>query len=900
MFLAASQTSNLHSLPLLFFSGRSRSHRTLSKSIFRPSVPRRTSARCGQTCCALTAVPPTTSVGSEAAVPSATSAGSMAAKAVVTVKLTVGGFFENFRLTRAVDDINDMIGKTLVLGLVSTELDPSTGLEKDAIEAYARRVNQKGDEVKYEVNFSIPEDFGDIGGILVMNKQHKEMFIRDITLVVGHATVTVHCNSWVHALSDSPEKRIFFTETCLPNQTPSGVQRLRKKELKTLRGNAQGKRKRFERIYDYDTYNDLGCPDQGDEKARPVLGGKQHPYPRRCRTGRPPTKKDPLSETRSDVVYVPRDEALSEVKQMTITAKTLNSALDAVFPFVGTVFINTMLMVLNLMGKDTASNKPTSSQFSEELDFSQTTLTKLMKSIADGCGRVRHDSRTKDKLTWCRDEEFARRTLAGLNPFGIQLLKELPLVSKLDPELYGPPESAITKELVEREIKMSIEEALEEKRLFILDYHDLLLPYVHKVRELEGTTLYGSRTLFFLMEDATLRPVAIELTRPASPTKPQWKRVFTRSWDSTGAWLWTLAKAHVCAHDSGYHQLIAHWLRGHCCTEPYIIAANRQLSVMHPIHQLLRPHFRYTLEINAIARKNLICAGGLIESCFSPGKYSMELSSFAYDQLWRFDMDALPADLIRRGMAVEDPAAEHGLRLTIEDYPFASDGLLIWSAIKQWVQDYVSHYYPDPAHVLDDYELQGWWTEVRTKGHEDKKDEPWWPILNSPENLAQVLTTIIWVASAHHAAVNFGLSQYVGNIPHRPTIARTTMPVEDEPEGEAARFWDDPEAALLECLPSPVQATQVMAWLDVLSSHASDEEYLGGDLELGWAKDPMVRTAYEKFHRRLKEVEGIIDERNRDTRLKNRCGAGIAPYEILKPFSRPGVTGMGIPNSISI
>ena len=52
-------------------------------------------------------------------------------------------------------------------------------------------------------------------------------------------------------------------------------------------------------------------------------------------------------------------------------------------------------------------------------------------------------------------------------------------------------------------------------------------------------------------------------------------------------------------------------------------------------------------------------------------------------------------------MAVEDPAAEHGLRLTIEDYPFANDGLLIWSAIKQWVQDYVSHYHPDPAHVLD-------------------------------------------------------------------------------------------------------------------------------------------------------------------------------------------------------
>ena len=93
----------------------------------------------------------------------------------------------------------------------------------------------------------------------------------------------------------------------------------------------------------------------------------------------------------------------------------------------------------------------------------------------------------------------------------------------------------------------------------MLDYHDLLLPFVHKVRELEGTTLYGSRTLFFLTPDGTLKPIAIELTRPASPTNPQWKRVFTHRWDATGAWLWKLAKAHVCAHDSGYHQLVSHW-----------------------------------------------------------------------------------------------------------------------------------------------------------------------------------------------------------------------------------------------------------------------------------------------------------------------------------------------------
>lgn len=93
----------------------------------------------------------------------------------------------------------------------------------------------------------------------------------------------------------------------------------------------------------------------------------------------------------------------------------------------------------------------------------------------------------------------------------------------------------------------------------MLDYHDLLMPYVNEVREIEGTTLYGSRTLFFLTDNGTLRPLAIELTRPPVGDKPQWKQVFTPTWDSTGCWLWRLAKAHVCAHDSGYHQLVIHW-----------------------------------------------------------------------------------------------------------------------------------------------------------------------------------------------------------------------------------------------------------------------------------------------------------------------------------------------------
>ena len=87
---------------------------------------------------------------------------------------------------------------------------------------------------------------------------------------------------------------MFFlvVQSYLPTQTPSGLKEIREKELATLRGNGQGERKSYERIYDYDVYNDLGEPDTSPDDARPVLGGsKQYPYPRRCRTGRPMCKK---------------------------------------------------------------------------------------------------------------------------------------------------------------------------------------------------------------------------------------------------------------------------------------------------------------------------------------------------------------------------------------------------------------------------------------------------------------------------------------------------------------------------------------------------------------------------------------------------------------------------------
>lgn len=68
---------------------------------------------------------------------------------------------------------------------------------------------------------------------------------------------------------------------------------------------------------------------------------------------------------------------------------------------------------------------------------------------------------------------------------------------------------------------------------------------------------------------------------------------------------------------------------------------------MHPIHQLLDPHFKDTMHINALARSILINSGGVLEKILLSGEISMELSSEVYKE-WRFDQQGLPDDLIKR------------------------------------------------------------------------------------------------------------------------------------------------------------------------------------------------------------------------------------------------------------
>ncbi|KAJ6911396.1 lipoxygenase 6 [Populus alba x Populus x berolinensis] len=806
------------------------------------------------------------------------------------------------------------IGKGILIQLVSEEIDPETNSGKSvqaSVRGWLPKPSNNEHIIEYAADFTVPFDFGNPGAVLVANLHGREFYLMEIVVHGFDAgPIFFPANTWIHSSKDNPDSRIIFrNQAYLPSRTPPGIKDLRREDLLSLRGNGKGERKPHDRIYDYALYNDLGNPDKDDELARPVLGGEKWPYPRRCRTGRPPTKKDRKCETRIEKphpVYVPRDETFEEIKRNTFSTGRLKALLHNLIPAIAATLSSSDIPFTCFSEIDKLYNDGFILKTEELSEIVQNPfLGNFMKRVLSVSERLLvYDIPAvikRDRFAWLRDSEFARQTLAGVNPVNIEILKEFPILSKLDPAVYGPPESAITEELIEHELHgMSVEKAIEEKRLFILDYHDMLLPFIEKMNSLPGRKAYASRTVFFYDQAGILRPIVIELSLPPSPSSPCNKHVYIHGHDATAHWIWKLAKAHVCSNDAGVHQLVNHWLRTHACMETYLIATHRQLSAMHPIYKLLHPHTRYTLEINALARQSLINGGGIIEACFSPGKYAMEISSAAYKNMWRFDMEALPADLVRRGMAVEDPSMPCGVRLVIEDYPYASDGLLIWSAIKEYVEFYVDHFYSEPNSVTSDIELQAWWNEIKNKGHFDKRSEPWWPKLDTKEDLSGILTTMIWIASGQHAAINFGQYPFGGYVPSRPTLMRKLIPLENEHDHE--KFIRNPQHTFLSSLPTQLQATKIMAAQDTLSTHSPDEEYLGqvSHLHSHWINDHEIVELFNRFSARLEEIEGIINLRNKDARLKNRSGAGVPPYELLVPSSGPGVTGRGIPNSISI
>ncbi|XVE78188.1 hypothetical protein DITRI_Ditri13aG0123800 [Diplodiscus trichospermus] len=509
------------------------------------------------------------------------------------------------------------------------------------------------------------------------------------------------------------------------------------------------------------------------------------------------------------------------------------------------------------------------------------------------------------------------------------------------------------KEHFKSELHREFEKDIKESKHFILDHHGYLLPFLNNINA-KGVCAYATRT-FLATGSAfnTLKPIVIELSLPGTHSGmdvsphdgclPDSKISSMVVFPEDGL-RWEFAKIHVAANDAAYHQLVSHWLHTHAVIEPFIIATRRRLSVMHPIHRLLDPHFKDTLHINALARGMFLNAGGILERTLFTGEFSMWLSSHLYKQ-WRFENQALPEDLKNRGMAakaeatqfkaepaelqsdkIADKKAEEkykhrattlptGEKLILEDYPYAEDGIEIWDAIGKWVREYCNIFYKTNCDFDKDKEIQEWWGEIKKDGHGDRKEEGWYD-LKTLEDLIKALTTIIWIASGLHAAVNFGQYAYAGWPPNRPMLLRKFIP---EPDTEELEAEDNPEKFIAQMMPEKFQMEFVIAVMDLLSRHTSDEVYLGQrPPENKWDQREDVNKKIEEFRvdglgKTLENIEQNIKERNKNYQLMNRWGYAKIPYKLLYPDTKAkapskdkgkeekmDITGRGIPNSISI
>ena len=243
--------------------------------------------------------------------------------------------------------------------------------------------------------------------------------------------------------------------------------------------------------------------------------------------------------------------------------------------------------------------------------------------------------------------------------------------------------------------------------------------------------------------------------------------------------------------------------------EVYSLGTMRNLPDAHPVHKLLKPHFRYTMAINTKAREKLICDGGTIDKIFSIGgegrKQLMRIGGKAYSIHWT----NIKRSVKERG--VDDPNLLPG-------YYYRDDGLKIWQAIEDLANDIVNEFYATDAEVSGDPELQNWASDIYTNGfpgHQGSKQGHEFPqAITSKAQLVEICTLIVFTGSAQHAAVNFGQYEMYRFAPNSPPGLRLPPPTI---KGKAD------SQTLLDTLPDKDSAAMAVAVSHMLSQFSKDE-----------------------------------------------------------------------------
>jgi arachidonate 15-lipoxygenase len=446
--------------------------------------------------------------------------------------------------------------------------------------------------------------------------------------------------------------------------------------------------------------------------------------------------------------------------------------------------------------------------------------------------------------TFASDLTFASMRVAGPNP--------IMLARMTAPDLRFPVTEAQYRSAIE--VADSLERAMSEGRVYITDYAVMsgVLDGTFGTNPQTQKFAYAPLAMFAVppadSSDRSLLPIAIQCGQ--SPTEYP---VIT---PATGAEIWQMAKTIVQIADANFHEAIAHFARTHLFVEPFVIATHRQLAVGHPLFQLLVPHFQGTLAINFAAHESLVAPKGGVNDLLSSTIDNSRVAFVKGFQAQGFNASMLPRQLRDRG--VDDATA-------LPIYPYRDDGLLVWEAIHQWVGAYLGLFYGSDNAVTSDTEIQNWAAELvafdgaRVHDFGDRGNGQ----IATLAYLVDAVTTIIFTASAQHAAVNFPQSSIMSYAPAMPTAGYAP-----------ARSIAAGSIDLFDLLPPLDQAQSQLNLVYLLGSVYFTKL---GFYDDGHFTDPRVAAHLQAFQQRLQAINGIVDQRNQNRPV----------YDHLKPDKIP-------------
>ncbi|KAF4077390.1 hypothetical protein AMELA_G00207560 [Ameiurus melas] len=384
---------------------------------------------------------------------------------------------------------------------------------------------------------------------------------------------------------------------------------------------------------------------------------------------------------------------------------------------------------------------------------------------------------------WKEDTFFGYQCLNGCNPLIIRQIRCLP--SNL----------AVTSEMLKDFLPegSSLEQELERGTIFLLDYEvlDQLPANVINGRQ---TYLAAPLCLLHYNQHGELKPIAIQLQKTAGPQNP----VFLPS-DSAPDWL--LAKIWVRNADFQVHQLLSHFLCTHLIGEVCCIATLRKLPEIHPLHQLLMPHLKNSLQINIQARASLLGPNGVFDRAIGCGIKALPIMLSRGTDRLRYTSLCVPDDLKERGLD------------KLPNCYYAQDALRVWNVLQRFVASWVELYYHDDQEVQCDSELQSWIQEIHTEGFLGLTHTGFPQSFQTTTELSKYITMVIFACSALHSAVNFSQVDFNLWLPNCPASMSRPPP---QVKGSVT------EEDLLSFLPDVNSTCSVLIVLSLLSKPALD------------------------------------------------------------------------------